>query len=107
MNIINLTPHNIVIALDNEHITLPPTAPPARCAIRSERIGEINGIPVVSSVFGDVENLPSPQPDTVYVVSTVIAQRVARADVLSPDTGPTAIRENGQVIAVRALQSFV
>lgn len=107
MNIINLTPHEIVIALDNERITLPPTAPPARCAIRSERIGEINGIPVVSSVFGEIENLPPYEPDTIYIVSTVIAQRAARADVLSPDTGPTAIRENGQVVAVRNLQSFV
>src|ERR1043166_3507466 len=41
---------------------------------------------------------------TVYLVSTPAAQKAAqmgRIDVVSPDTGPTAIREAGQVKAVR------
>lgn len=108
MNIINLTQHDIVIALPDEtRITIPPTAPAARMATKTLQLPPVNTIPVVTTEFGDVQNLPEPQPDTIYVVSTLIAQRVRRVDVLSPDTGPTAIRNaNNQIEAVRALQSF-
>ena len=108
MNIINLTQHDIVIALPDEtRVIVPPTAPPARMATKTVQLPPFAGIPVVTTEFGDVQNLPDPQPSTIYIVSTLIAQRVKRADVLSPDTGPTAIRNaNNQIEAVRALQSF-
>ena len=108
MNIINLTQHDIVIALpDNTRIAIPPTAPAARMATKTVSLPPVDEIPVNTTVFGEVQNLPDPQPDTVYVVSTLIAQRVKRPDVVSPDTGTTAIRNSAnQIEAVRALQSF-
>jgi len=36
----------------------------------------------------------------------LVAQHVRRPDVLAPDTGPTAIREGGQIVAVTRLQRF-
>ena len=58
-------------------------------------------------LYGEVEGLPEPQPGVLYIVSMLVAQRVMRADVVSPDSGPTAIRENGQIVAVRALNRHV
>lgn len=105
--LVNLTPHQIIIRPDNApEIVVPPTAPATRCAVTSVSAGTVNGIPLVRQEFGQVENLPAPIPDVVYIVSTLVAQRAQRADVASPDTGPTAIRENGQVVAVRNLQVF-
>lgn len=44
-------------------------------------------------------------PHTIYVVSALVASRCAgRPDVYSPDTGPTAIRDDeGRIVAVRGL----
>ena len=60
---------------------------------------------IVSQQFGQVENLPSSDfdIDAVYIVSALVLSALG-ADcygVVAPDTGPDAIRENGQVVAVR------
>lgn len=46
----------------------------------------INGIPVTTTEFGEVENLPDPEPGTIYIVSSLVAQRVPeRTDVFIPN----------------------
>jgi hypothetical protein len=65
------------------------------------------GIPIVRQHFGQIENLPEPTDGVIYITSSLVAQAAQRVDVVSPDTGPTAIRENGQIVAVRGLQAFV
>lgn len=75
----------------------------ARCAVKNVVVGEVDGVPVVSAEYGEITGLPEPQDGVVYIVSMLVAQRAGRADVLSPDSGPSAIRENGQVVAVRNL----
>lgn len=105
--IINLTPHPITIRpQDGEEIVIEPTAPAARVAVKSVQVGTIDGIPVMQSEYGAIENLPDPVDGVFYVASMLVAQRAARADVLSPDSGPTAIREHGQIVAVRALVAW-
>ena len=105
--LVNLTPHKIVVRLEGQpDITIEPTAPAARVAVKSVAAPAIGGVPVARQEFGKVENLPDQTDGTVFITSTLIAQAVKRADVVSPDTGPTAIRENGQVVAVRGLQAF-
>ena len=44
--------------------------------------------------------LPAPVAGVVYVVSALVADRARRSDVVSPDTGPSAIRDGGQIVAV-------
>lgn len=107
--LINLTPHEIVLRGADADQRIPPTTPPARISTTARQVNCINGIAVVATDFGEIENLPAVQSDgcTIYITGTLVAQRAARPDVLSPDTGPTAIRENGQVVAVTRLQSFV
>jgi hypothetical protein len=58
---------------------------------------------LVRQAFGQVEGLPAPAPDTVYVVSGMVLSALAgsRLDAVAPDTGADAVRENGQIVAVR------
>lgn len=109
MQIVNLTPHAIVIAKqDGSQITVSPTTPAARVQQQHVLLHAIDDIPVSHVVYGQVEHLPDPQPDTIYVVSAIVAQQCRdRDDVLAPDTGATAIRDGaGQIVAVRGFVKY-
>lgn len=113
MNIkyINLTPHVVNVELtDGSKLAFEPTKPEARMSVSSAPTSFENyesEVPLVAPVFGEVTNLPEPVEGVAYIVATMLAQRVMRPDVVSPDTGKTAIRnEAGQVVAVRAFQKF-
>ena len=109
--LVNLTPHTVRIALsDGDTVEIAPTAPPARVVrTYSLYVGDVWGIPVYNTrLEGEIEGLPDPQPDVVYITSMVVAQLAAadgRTDVLSPGTGPDdgAIRRDGQIYAVSRL----
>lgn len=107
--VLNLTPHAISVAdVDgNIVVTYPPSGVAARLAISQEVVGELGGALIKRTVFGDTSGVPDAVVGTMYIVSTLIAQHVKRADVVSPDTGPTALRKDGQVVAVKGFQSFV
>lgn len=125
MQFINLTPHtiNVTIGKHDEIVALPADGRMARVSSKSVPAGVIDGIFTVKTVYGEVETirknddgtesvlhvgLPEPQADTVYIVSAIVGGRVqGRDDVYGPDSGPTAIRENGQIKAVRNLVKFV
>jgi len=107
MTIVNLTLHSIIVETADGRTEFAPSGQVARVASRAEAAGEVDGIPVTRTIFGPVEGLPEPQAGVTFVVSSLVAARVPeRADVVAPDTGPTAIREKGQVIAVRGFQRF-
>ena len=60
------------------------------------------------TVFGEIQNLPEPQPETLYIVSALVgaALKGAREDVLLPGTGPqdSAVRDTeGRIVAVTRL----
>src|SRR5690242_24066 len=103
VRILNYMPHTLNIEFESGERLAIESSGVARCAVKNVVVGSVGGVPVVSAEFGDIVGLPEPQDGVVYVVSMLVAQRAGRADVLSPDSGPTAIRENGQVIAVRNL----
>ena len=66
--------------------------------------GNTNGhrIPVVTRAFGEVFGLPA--DGTPCIVSALVAGAVpGRAGVYAPDSGSTAVRENGQIVAVTRL----
>ncbi len=106
MKLINVTPHAItVVGEDGASVMLAPSGVVARVA--TTRTDEVRaGFRFTSTVFGAVEGLPCPEEGTVFVASTLVAQAAKRPDVVSPDTGPTAVRENGQVVAVKGFQVF-
>lgn len=109
IKILSLLPHEITVRLNGRDVVIPPSGQVARVATSTREIATVDGIPIVATVFGEIVGLPEPKPGVLYVASTLLAQAAARegrTDVVSPDTGPTAIREDGKVVAVIRLQTF-
>ena len=73
--ILNLTPHIVVVlGADGTQVAeLPPTGRVARVATTVEDAGEIAGIPVVKTRFGEIIDLPEPEDGTFFVVSSLLA----------------------------------
>jgi endonuclease YncB( thermonuclease family) len=103
---VNLTPHALVIRLDRVDHVIPPSGGVARVTTTDTVVAHVEGIPVTFTTFGRVEGIPAPEKNVIYLASLLAAQEARRGDVLAPDTGPTAIREDGKVVAVRGLRSF-
>lgn len=114
MDFINLTPHTVTIEKENgERISFPPSGKVARVSVNQIVSHDINGIQVVENVYCDIEGLPDHKenPNAVYIVSSLVgAAKPAswgRYDLLGPDSGPTAIRdEKNQIVAVRRFVQF-
>lgn len=101
---INLTPHEIVIILaSGAEVRIPPSGNIARVSTADVIVGEVDGIPVIRQQFGEVTGLP--EEGTPCLVSALVRAAVpGRRGVYSPDTGPTAIRnDSGQIVAVTRL----
>ncbi len=107
MKLINLTPHAItfVDASGNVAATVPPSGTVARCSVDRMMVDEVlcDGIhvPVNRTCFGAVEGLPEPFEDTIYIVSSLVAQAAGREDVMIPDD--TVRDADGRIIGCRAL----
>ncbi|ACV58114.1 hypothetical protein [Alicyclobacillus acidocaldarius] len=106
-SIVNLTPHELTfVGPDGEILArIPPSGQIARISSETDLVGEVAGLPVYKTVMGDMEGLPAPQPDTVYVASTLVAQaavRAGRSDVYSP---AAQVRDSeGRIVGCRGLQ---
>ena len=103
INIINLTPHEVNIILENGNIiNIPASGTIARCKVERQIINNINGIPITQTKFGEIEDLPDPQPNTIYIVSSLVAQAVPhRTDVFIPDD---CVRDDqGKITGCRSL----
>lgn len=107
-NIINLTPHDVnVVGNDNSvAITIPASGNVARCSQTIDVIGSITlnsvDIPVSSSSYGEVVDLPAPQDNTYYIVSRLVMSACpARQDLLVPND--LVRNDAGQVIGCRSL----
>ena len=86
--IVNLTPHEINFVTDTGErvLDIPASGRIARVSVQTSVVGTFSGIPITQNVYGEVENLPEPQPGTIYVVSLPVAQRVPdRPDVFIPN----------------------
>jgi hypothetical protein len=128
MKLVNLTPHTIKVVVSDGYmdvLEIPPSGKVARVSAKQyfydyvevykpdpfgegpEEFREVIPlrIPVSKTVYGEVEGVPEPKEGMVYIVSSLVKQQLPdRDDVVAPDTGPSAIRENGQVVAVTRFQ---
>jgi hypothetical protein len=109
--LVNLTPHEIkIVGQDGEVITtIPPSGQVARVRTKQAVVEYVNDIPIVKTTFGDVEGLPEPRENIVYIVSSIVAQAVPhREDVIAPDTSPQGVvrDEKGQIIGVKRFQRW-
>ena len=109
MRIVNLTPHALNLmpqGPDGPTVTIPPSGQVARCAVHRVQVDTVTvdgiTVPVNRTQCGAGTGLPDQQPDTIYIVSAVVAQAVPnRPDVFIVDD---AVRdEQGRIIGARAL----
>ena len=102
MKIINLTPHTITL-INGETKTELVSEGLARVTTETVQIDTINGIPVNTVKMGEVIGLPEKQPNTILIVSRIVAEAIKnqRDDVLIVDK--TVRDENGRIIGATAL----
>jgi hypothetical protein len=117
MKFINLTPHAVTLANGTLRITIEKN--PSDPIVRVEH-NIIQGamdyelapgvkvrIPLEAHQNYKVIGLPDPQPGVIYIVSSMVASRVRRADVVSPLTDATCERaEDGRVLSVKGFQTY-
>lgn len=84
MQFINLTSHDINEVTTG--LTIPASGRIARVKLSTTKVAEHQQVPIYSSTFGDIEGLPEPQANVIYVVSALALHAVPadRLDVVSP-----------------------
>lgn len=108
IKVVNLTQHEVNVydlgGINKIH-TFPPSGTVARVGMKSKfQSFTVNGIPVIKRYPTNVVDLPSPQDDTIYIVSSMVLDLASdRVDLVAPDTGPASvIRGNGgRIVGVR------
>ena len=101
MNIINLTQHAINIIQGDNMITINPSGTVARVAVK---IVATDNPMLYTQQYGDVQDLPAPQDNTIYIVSSLVLARVPhRTDVYAPLTAQAIRNDAGQIIGVPGL----
>ena len=100
LNLVNLTPHPIVIDDGTTVLTIAPSGTITRVEKSIIDLGD--GFYTI--VWGDVVDLPEPQDNTIYMVSAMVAGRVPdRTDVASPATDLANRDDNGRIVSVPGL----
>lgn len=96
MTFVNLTPHTITL---NDGTSYPSAGV---CRVSNTFTDFVNGVCDVK--FGDVQGLPNPQKDTLYIVSALVlsaAKAAGRTDCVAPATGhPDCVRKDGFIVSV-------
>lgn len=111
MRIRNLTPHGLSVHLPDGTVReIPAEGATPRLAEITATADPVDGIPVVSTTFGEVVGWPTDLAEgDVMIVNSLIGDAVAERlgiIVYSPDTGPTsAVRDAaGRIVGVRRLR---
>jgi len=85
--LINKTPHSVVICDAEGHTlrVIEPDGHPIRLKAETVRAGEVDGVPMSRTVFGEPENLPEPEKGTFFIVSQLVKKVCpGRRDLLVP-----------------------
>jgi hypothetical protein len=106
---INYTPHTVTVRdASGKDFVFPASGIVPRVEMSATPQKPIDGCPTILVEYG-VAVLPKDHPKQC-IVSTMFADAYRKThdnfwevELFVPDSGPTAIRENGQIIAVRAL----
>jgi hypothetical protein len=111
--ILNYTPHNVKILTEapeiNDYMVVSDykSCGSARVATEQECVGEINGVKVYSTSYGEVEGLPEQQDGVMLLVSFLVKQALPeREDLICPNTSPQGVvrDSSGQIIGVKSFQ---
>ena len=79
---VNLTPHDVHIIGGP---TIPASGTVARLLVSTEKLGMIDGVPVVRTAYGPILDLPDPAEGTIFIVSSLVASRSKRHDLAVPN----------------------
>ena len=109
---VNLTPHDVVIFLNNQTITIPASGTILRVQFKKKLVGWIAGIPVYRIELSNIDQLPPKKPNRYYIVSFLTLWAIQRThkdrdDFLAPDTTPgSVVRDSltGRIMGVRGFQ---
>lgn len=108
MEIVNLTPHAITIIGENKNLVIEPSGIVTRIGSYTKTVGlliaENQGpfeIPVTVTKYDEVENLPEPVNDTIYIVSAMVANAIKRHDLYIPNE--TVRDDKGRIIGCKSL----
>lgn len=104
MTILNCTPHaiNIVTPEGNPIVAFPKGEILPRLSQETVTVGEINGIPLTETSFGETVNLPEPKEDTFLIVSRLVkTANPDRKDLLVPNG--IVRNEQGQIVGSTSL----
>ncbi len=97
----NCTPHPIVVRTNGIETVFQPSGIIPRVGTIETPVEGIEGIPCVTQIMGQVQGLPDPEPGVFLLVSAIVLGACDRLDLLAPDTGKGAIRdEQGRILAV-------
>lgn len=101
--IVNATPHAINVV--NEKMEVVASFEPTisvRVASTTQVVRSLNGIPLDTTLFGEVEGLPQYQEGVYYIVSRLVKSALPeRPDLLCP--GQQVRDEKGQVVGCKSL----
>ena len=99
----NLTHHPVTIFKNNSvYRSIEPEGIVPRCQEERIQIGEIDEIPIMTTRFGPVYNLPDKEEGVFLIVSPIVANALPeRDDLLVPDL---LVRDSqGHIIGAEAL----
>ena len=101
---LNLTPHAITLRTPNGDVTFQPSGQVARVSTVATDTGlTVAGVRVIRNQYGPVTGLPTDGTPCIVSGMVLAALPPGTPNVYAPATGSTAIRENGQVVAVTEL----
>ena len=100
---VNLTPHAITVIDKNGKPNVFESSGTIARVNSSTSNSSIGNFDLSITNYNGVSNLPSPSPNKIYIVSAMVLSNVeGREDVVAPNTGQGAIRdEKGMISAVR------
>ena len=101
--IINMTPHQVVVvAKEGEVVKTFPSEGTIRLSMKTVEVGEIGGIRLTKTEYGEPEGLPEDADGVYYIVSAMVkAACPDRHDLLVP---AEQVRNTaGQIIGCRSL----
>jgi hypothetical protein len=101
MAIVNLTPHTLnIVRQDGTVLDIAPSGKVTRVTTTSVVVGEIDGIEIRKTDFGQVVDLPDAD-GSVFVVSRLVLQASGRGDLVAP--GDLVRDDKGQPVGCKGL----
>ena len=102
--LVNLTPHEIVIAANGYYQTIEPSGKVIRLSEKVSPVGNVNGVEIVEKEYGYADYIPPVIEGTFYIVSGLVASAMRRTDLLVPNTIGD---EEGQIIGCDSFSIIV